>query len=204
MNVDGSNPIQLTTVGQNWVGGWSKASDSLIFYRRQNSQNDVYVMRADGTGETNLTNSPGNDYDAAWSPDGNHIVYSGGGSLWLMNTDGSNKTQLTNSPTQDYRPVWSPDGTKIMFARPRANLFDPTQDLWVVGIPSAPGLGIGLQQLTASNGASYSPAWSLDGSQVAFASNRNGVFQIFMMNADGTAQTAITSSLFETYGTNWR
>lgn len=204
MNADGSGQVQLTFTGQNWADGWSKNSDSLVITSTRDGQNEVYVMKADGTGQTNITNSAGIDYDAAWSPDGKSIVFAKDYSLWIMNTDGSSKTRLTVSPTQDYRPAWSPDGTKIVFTRPRSNPFDPTQDLWIVTVPTTPGLGTALQQLSTASGASFAPAWSPDGSRIAFSSNRGGVYQIYIMNADGSGQTPITSSAFETYSTSWR
>ena len=37
------------------------------------------------------------------------------------------------------------------------------------------------------------PAWSPDGSKIAFESDRDGNYEIYVMNADGTAQHNLTN-----------
>ena len=46
-------------------------------------------------------------------------------------------------------------------------------------------------RLTLNNVSSRVPAWSPDGSRIAFTSNRDGNDEIFMMNADGSGQTQL-------------
>ncbi len=55
--------------------------------------------------------------------------------------------------------------------------------------------GTGLQQLTNIQSLNTAPAWSPDGSKIAFSSNRTGLSQIFTMNADGSNQTQISSGV---------
>src|SRR5574341_595100 len=52
--------------------------------------------------------------------------------------------------------------------------------------------GTGGRQLTTSPGSSQSPFWSRDGRQIVFVSNRTKTWQIYVMNADGTGQHALT------------
>ena len=58
---------------------------------------EIYVINADGSGLTNLTNDPGNDYDPDWSPDGRQIAFSstrdGNYEIYVMNADGSEVDQ---------------------------------------------------------------------------------------------------------------
>jgi TolB protein len=46
-------------------------------------------------------------------------------------------------------------------------------------------------QLTNTKGASLSPAWSPDGTKIAFTSNRDGADKIYVMNADGSDARAL-------------
>ena len=123
MNADGSNQINLTNtpiyVESDPV--WSPDGLRILFDRRPfpynaaaDSEPEIYVMYADGSNLTNLTNTPGiRDESAAWSPNGRTIGFARTLNFWiyLMNADGSNQTQLTNTPGG--APVWSPDGTRI-------------------------------------------------------------------------------------------
>ena len=54
----------------------------------------------------------------------------------------------------------------------------------------------GSAQTDVSNNAAndVAPAWSPDGAQIAFASNRDGNYEIYKMNADGSAQTRLTNN----------
>src|SRR5215210_3639491 len=83
---------------------------------------DIYTMKADGSGQINLTNTGGTYECPTWSPDGSRIAYGRGSRVWIMNADGSNKTQITNDVANC--PSWSPDGSKIAFHRSDGNRTD--------------------------------------------------------------------------------
>lgn len=93
----------------------------------------IYVMNADGTGKTRLTNQAAIDSEPAWSPDGKWIVFAStvGDSnplqcgfneypacdrqLYRMNPDGSGVTPLTDIPAGASSPAWSSDGKWIAY-----------------------------------------------------------------------------------------
>jgi Protein kinase domain/Dipeptidyl peptidase IV (DPP IV) N-terminal region len=52
---------------------------------------------------------------AAWSPDGQRIVYGEGYDLFLAKSDGSEPHKLVSAPDRAYYPAWSPDGKVIRF-----------------------------------------------------------------------------------------
>ena len=53
--------------------------------------------------------------DAAWSPDGQMMVYANGNDLFLARNDGTEPKKLVSAPDQAFDPAWSPDGTVIRF-----------------------------------------------------------------------------------------
>ena len=96
----------------------------ITFMSSRDGNAEVYVMNADGSGQTRLTkNNQTWDYCPAWSPDGSKIAFEsdrdGNWEIYVMNADGSEQTRLTNNPEEDYSPAWSPDGSKIAFMSKR-------------------------------------------------------------------------------------
>ena len=82
---------------------WSPDGGRIVFesYRHGNGNGELYVMNANGSGQTRLTNSAGDDGLPAWSPDGTSISFvsnrSGRYRIWVMNADGSNPQPLLQS-----------------------------------------------------------------------------------------------------------
>jgi Tol biopolymer transport system component len=127
-----SGTTRLTTSGSNSEPVYSPDSTKIAFAHDDNgSGQDIYVMNASGTGQTNLTNKGAGQTDnrPAFSPNGQKITfftstYLGGGGgnnyIYAMSaSDGSGLTPLTTTATggKDYNPVFSPDSTKIAFER---------------------------------------------------------------------------------------
>lgn len=101
--------------------------------------------------------------------------------IWTMNPDGSDTEQLTFGPGDKLQPRWSPDGAKILYVAPGGrDAFgnDLGVDIFVInadrsGEPT---------NLTQSIGDDFDPAWSADGTQVAFTSTRvNDLRQVFLI-----------------------
>ncbi|HEY3231245.1 MAG TPA: protein kinase [Roseiflexaceae bacterium] len=66
---------------------------------------------------------------------------------------------------------------------------EPRGELYLVNLD-----GSGLTRLTNSSGGDDSPAWSRDGSRIAFVSDHDGDPKIYVMNADGSGQTNVTNN----------
>src|SRR5438132_14125627 len=94
------------------VYGQAGPSGKIAFTTNRDGNNEVYVMNADGSNPTNLTQSPAADEFPAWSPGGDKIAFKsdrdGNGEIYVMNVDGSRPTRLTNKPPDGHYPACSP------------------------------------------------------------------------------------------------
>lgn len=115
-------------------------------------------------------------------------------SIYSMNPDGTGVERLTDDPAfNDVVPAVSPDGELIAFAR---DSVDGSDSFWCAGGLSDIVLmtkdGTLLANLTDDPGTDDAPAFSPDGRQIAFRSNRSGQSDIYVMNVDGTGMRNIT------------
>jgi len=173
----------------------------IAFMSNRDGPLEIYVMNADGSGQTNLTNNAAHDFAPAWSPDGSKIAFSSGVSIWevfVMNADGTGRTNLSNNAAAiDSGPVWSPDGSKIAFNSDRYGNFD----IYVMNAD-----GTGQTRFTIIGAENYVGSWSPDGSKIAFASTAwsiDGNLEIYVKNADGTGQHRLTSNAADDSGPVW-
>lgn len=101
-------------------GGYSSPPTGNIAFTSDRDRNlEIYVMSADGTGQTNLTNDPTDDKEPWWSPDGTQLAFgsfrAGPPNIFLMNADGSDVRQFTDTPAVEGGVRWSSDGSKVAF-----------------------------------------------------------------------------------------
>ena len=132
--------------------------------------------------------------------------------IWVISPDGSGLTRLTNDPWHSVAPAISPDGTKIAFTSQRT---DPDRDPPGPGPPDIYVMnadGSSVVNLTGNvvksigiKAANVAPAWSPDGSKIAFASDRDSDVNvdIFVMNADGTKPVNLTNNPFHDNLPTW-
>ena len=167
MNVDGSGVEELAAGSEASGGRWSPDGSRILFASDREGNLELFVMNADGSQLRRLTDTPGNEVHPVWSPDGTRIATSSGGSLQVMNADGSGAITIG---VGDW-PSWSPDGTRIAFSRRNMALRDPLAEDYASDIYVVRSDGSDLRNLTNTTSAlrSYAaPAWSPDGSRLAF------------------------------------
>jgi Tol biopolymer transport system component len=185
MNPDGTGQTNLTQNQQDSYDPCLSRDGTRITYELGGINGDIMIMNADGSGQTNLTQSVAFDCDPYFSPDGRKIVFTsdrdGDFEIYLMNSDGTGQTNLTRSPTTGDRvPAFAPDGQNIVYAS--------DYNIWLMNID-----GTNKRQLTTT-GMEYYPSFSPDGHYILFSSYRDGNWEIYRMNADGTGQTNLTQN----------
>ena len=209
MDGDGSGQTRLTNnLDFDTLPAFSPDGRHVAFTSRRDSvgsqvNDEIYVMDAadrdgDGKGDnlTRITNSLVNEFQPAFSPDGNRIAFTSNGDgnneIYVMNADGSNPIRLTNNLAIDSRSVFSPDGEKIAFSRREPASPDTSMrsdDIYVMNAN-----GTDQTRLTFGARADTHANFSPDGETIAFTSARDGNSEIYVMNADGTNQTRLTSN----------
>lgn len=155
----------------------------------------VNVMNADGSGVRTLTDTA-NSSQAAWSPDGKTVVFSGEwtNGLQSIRLDGSGLRQLTKGP--DSSPAWSPDG-RLAFLRGATTAADGTI-LYSLVVTNADGSAAHELHLPFVAGGPM--AWSPDGAWIALTgttplpNGSAGQWDIWIVHPDGTGAMALTNT----------
>jgi TolB protein len=189
MNADGSKPVQLIDHGCRPT--WSPDGSRIAFTSACMGDSDIYVMDAGGAHPTSLTSDQMGRADSpVWSPDGKKILYvvetfaGADRTLNVMNADGSQKIQLAAHAYPGPSP-WSPDGNKIVFAD--MPVFPVAGTLHVVNADGSSNVPINTGSLLAR-----SPAWSPDGSTMAYICLNGTSEDICTVASDGSGATILT------------
>jgi Tol biopolymer transport system component len=90
---------------------WSPDGTRILFHSIEAGNHQIYVMNADGSKITRITNDSFVNVWPVWSPDGTAIAFQsnrdGDAEIYTMNADGSNLTQVTDNSAADDFPSWS-------------------------------------------------------------------------------------------------
>ena len=183
MRSDGTGLKRVTPGSLNaYFGSWSPAGDEIVFA----NGTCLGIVRADGTSRRRLL-CGGFSESPKWSPAGDLIVFSyvppsgGFNLLWTIHPDGTGLSELTYSGVPDLSPDWAPDAAHIAFERSGY----PGSDVYVIDAGGANANDLTANAPTDVNGW---PAYSPDGSLIAFDGGQSGIYgtDIFVMDADGS------------------
>lgn len=197
MNADGTNQRTTGAAGSN--PQWSPDGSKLTFYRNINStgapNNEIFIMNADGSAQTNITNNPGNDVFPSWGavvpnhPQGRisfRSSRSGNSEIYVIYPlsltepfQSAGVANVTNDPGFDSYAKWSSDGTKLVFTTDRDNVTGEVYSL-------NPDSGT-LVRLTNNSLSETFPEWSPDGTKIVFMAHTTqtsaGNYELFTVES---------------------
>ena len=203
MRADGSGQHRISGYhGEDINGSWSHDRKKIVFERGSASiLHALYTMNADGSNVTPISPvGPLWRSDPDWSPVANRIAYDmrgldTTGGIYVMNAGGGSETQLV--PGRAENPDWSPDGKRIVFQY-RVNKYEksivpglaPGDYLFIVNAD-----GTGLTRIRTPRdqpAAQIEPAWSPDGTRIAFACAADTCAGIYTMKPNGSGLVQIS------------
>lgn len=182
MKGDGSDVQQLGQSGirPDHYPNWSKDGQHLTFesYRRGGWR--IWTMRADGEGARRLNEAgvgtSAYEFDPTYDETGKFVYYSQGGDLFKVDVSSSRVQRITNTPDRgETQPEVSINGD-IVFTMWKNN----SSNIAIINKEKSR-----TNQITSGFEA-LAPSWSPDGSKVLFYSDKDGGFEPFIMNRDGS------------------
>ena len=214
MNADGTGKHLLAgSERDDYEGLWSPDGGQILFNSRNPCytescelyQLDVHVIDADGSDETNLTQTDEGEFSPVWSPDGSRIAFVRGegedSEIFVMNADGSGVTQVTDTPESNFVPSWSPDGSEIAFTQ----ITDPDNFETRLGVVDVETHDVRI--LTTEEVGGVDPAWSPDGAFIAFSGHRSlrrtASYEIHTIRPDGSELNRLTRTVGDEFQLDW-
>jgi len=215
MNRDGSGLSQLTEVAGEGAETpvWSP-DGQLIAYAAYlgEGNNDVFVMKADGSAQTRVTYGPGYDGHPHWSADGHRLVINSDRDtpdqsapwnerwhdIWSVRLDGSDAQKHTDCRGVCTFGSFSSDGRQVLYrkvdASPGLNwaleAIEKNSEIYLADLD-----GANARVLAAHPAFDGWPMWSPDGQWIVFASNRSGpalAGQLWLVKPNGEDLQQIT------------
>jgi Tol biopolymer transport system component/predicted Ser/Thr protein kinase len=183
-------PLRLTThPGIDRSPTWSPDGRYIAFSRFSESEKGIFIVPALGGTERKLY-SPDWGFHGfggvVWSPDGKLLAYLDRSSpqsnygIWLLSVENLERRQLTWPPAQnlfDMVPAFSPDGQTLAFARLSSGR---VSDIYLVPIGGGEP-----RRLTFDNREIDGLAWTPDGREIVFPSDRGGGYGLWRISVTG-------------------
>jgi Tol biopolymer transport system component len=206
MNVNGTRQHAVTPLTMSAeTPELSRDGRRIVFSRliatARTVQHDIYVVNVDGSGLRRLTSATRDETSPTWSPDSGRIAYEANTGkqydIWVMNANGTGKRRLTRTAQNESVPAWSPGFGRIAYAR--------AFRIWVM---NADGSRPHPVSPPHTNGVDWSPAWSPDGTRIAYESNRQTsdhepTNEVWLMSADGSHQVRLTHNSLNDFQPAW-
>lgn len=202
VGADGKGATRLTNNPEgNFEPAVSPRGDAIVLVSSRDRVAELYRIRPDGSVPARLTSTPRDEWGARFSPDGEELVFvsdrGGADRIYVMPSAGGparrvSTRDLATRVVEDH-PTWAPVGKTIAY-----ELSAPSQPTRLIIVDAASGREIDVPA-PEGGGQMTAPAWSPDGRYLAFTVTRDKDSQIYLVRADGTGLTQLTTA----QGPNW-
>ena len=153
---------------------------------------------------------PRHGVEPAQSPDGRRIAFTsyrdfGNYEIYAMDADGGRPENLTVHRAYDVNPAWSPDGERIAFVSDRHGEVEVRRGRKNTDIYVMDAAGSGVEQVTSdplSRSAEH-PAWSPDGSSIAYNKFSDHFSGIFVLDLSSREARLLTDEEGLAWGPSW-
>ncbi len=191
---DGRELRKVTDSPSRWdmLPSWSPDGASVVFMAvdadGESGESAIYRVEVDGTGLRPLAGGSFWNTQPAWSPTGERIAFAsrryGAMEIYSVSPAGDDLRPLTSLGGSSEQPRWSPDGEFIAF------ISFPTPSAMASEVWLVDAAGGRPRAVTPDVPAVYMDlSWSPDGSRLAFASDREGAFAIYVADVTSGSLT---------------
>lgn len=168
---------------------WSFNNEWITFVSDRDGNEEIYLMKTNGSALKRLTNHPARDIHPYFSPDGKYILFNstrGNGSFDIFRyTIKTGKTeQITNTAQNETCARYSPDMKTIVYLK-NDNYSD---DVFMLDISNFLSTNL-TQTPSAMDGW---PMFNHDGKWIYFSSMENNTYSIYRIKPDGSEKHQIT------------
>ncbi len=168
----------IATEGLNLGAAWHPSGKELLASLSKDGTPEIYRLDLQGRVTRRLTYSPAIEISPCWSPGGKDIVFTsdrtGTPQLYIMDDEGANRRRLTFEGQYNDSAVWSPNGEQIVYACRIGN---------ITRLVEITSFGENRRILLDPSWQNCEdPSWAPDGRHVVFASDRTGVFKLYVLD----------------------
>jgi TolB protein len=162
--------------GLNYGADWHPSGEELLLSLSQSGNPEIYRITPQGKILKRLTVAKSIEISPSWAPSGRDLVFTsdrtGTPQLYIIDSEGAGRRRLTFEGRYNDSAVWSPSGDQVVYATREGNY---TQ---IVVMKST---GEDRRVLTDRRWRnSEDPSWAPDGRHIVFASDRSGVFKLYV------------------------
>lgn len=185
---------------------WSPDSKEIVFAAKAGRSDALYLVEVNTGKKRQITFDLDGIFTAAWSRDGDRIAFVGNkneaSDLYVYDMKTGKLENLTNDIFSDSEPSWSPDGRFIAFVSDRGDVLEVPEDflmadhdyrrtdIYIIDMETG-----GIKRITDTPYSENYPVWFHTTNALAYTSDKNGVWNLYLHDLDSGKAKAISNVL---------